>query len=247
MADIRRSPTWAHVAPLAAFMLVGALQPLVGVKNEMLPWWRFAPEQWIFPLQTLFAGALLFWFRRHYQLAPWRGLGLAVALGTLGIIWWCLPALVHAQWVAKGGAPPEWMEWLGVAARKEGFDPSFFEHQPIWYPAAIFIRFVRMVVVVPLIEEIFWRGFLMRYLQTDGGDFRKIPFGHHTWRAFAIVTAMFMAAHAPVDWTGALVFGSLMYWLAIRTKSLGACVLMHAVANLLLGLYVMWTRQWGFW
>ena len=56
-----------------------------------------------------------------------------------------------------------------------------------------------------------------------------------------------MAAHAPVDWTGALGFGTLMYVLAVRSKSLGACVVMHAVANLLLGLYVMWTRQWGFW
>ena len=44
-----------------------------------------------------------------------------------------------------------------------------------------------------------------------------------------------------------LVFGSLMYFLCIRRRSLGACVWMHAVANLLLGIYVLKTRQWGFW
>ena len=46
---------------------------------------------------------------------------------------------------------------------------------------------------------------------------------------------------------GALVFGSLMYFLCIRSKSLAACASMHAVANLLLGIYVLKTRQWGFW
>jgi membrane protease YdiL (CAAX protease family) len=38
-----------------------------------------------------------------------------------------------------------------------------------------------------------------------------------------------------------------MYFVAVRTKSLGACVFMHAVGNLALGLYVMKTQQWGFW
>lgn len=245
--DIRRSPVAAHVVPLAAFMLIGALQPLVVVENPQLPWWRHAPEQWIYPLQAVVAGLLLWWFKFHYRLAPWRYLALAVVLGTVGIVWWCLPALAYERLATGGTKLPDWMEWLGLAPREDGFDPSLFQGEPVWYPAAIFMRFFRMVVVVPLIEEIFWRGFLMRYVQAEGGDFRKVPFGRHDWRTFAIVTGCFMAAHAPVDWTGALGFGTLMYGLAVRSKSLGACVLMHAVANLLLGLYVMWTRQWGFW
>jgi membrane protease YdiL (CAAX protease family) len=54
-------------------------------------------------------------------------------------------------------------------------------------------------------------------------------------------------AHASIDYAAAIVFGSLMYWLAVRTKSLAACVLAHAVANLILGVYVMVTQQWGYW
>jgi hypothetical protein len=38
-----------------------------------------------------------------------------------------------------------------------------------------------------------------------------------------------------------------VYFVAVRTKSLAACVVMHAVANLLLGVYVVSTKQWGFW
>jgi membrane protease YdiL (CAAX protease family) len=56
-----------------------------------------------------------------------------------------------------------------------------------------------------------------------------------------------MLIHNTSDWPGAFVWGSLMYFLAVRTKSLGACIVMHAVGNLLLGLYVMKTGLWGFW
>jgi CAAX prenyl protease-like protein len=108
-------------------------------------------------------------------------------------------------------------------------------------------RFVRLVVVVPLVEEIFWRGFLMRWLIDPDRPFTATPFGTYAPRAVALTTAAFMLAHAPSDWFGALVFGLAMAWLAVRTKSLAACVAMHAVANLALGVYVMATRSWGFW
>jgi CAAX prenyl protease-like protein len=111
----------------------------------------------------------------------------------------------------------------------------------------VIARFLRLVWVVPFAEEIFWRGFLMRYVQANERDFRLIPFGRHTWPAFAVTTFGFMLIHGPADWLGALGFGALMYFLAVRTRSLAACIAMHAVTNLLLGMYVMATRQWGFW
>ena len=53
--------------------------------------------------------------------------------------------------------------------------------------------------------------------------------------------------HQPVDYLGALIFGSLMYLVAVRTKSLMACVVMHGVANLLMGLYAMHFGKYGLW
>lgn len=247
MSSALRSPTTAHVAPLAVFLGLGSLVPLVAVENTVLPWWRHAPEQWVYPLQTLLVGALLWWWRTHYALKPVRGLALAAFLGAFGILWWCLPALLWQKLTAAGIAIPEWGEWLGLAERKEGFDPTLFDSQPLAYGVVLLLRFIRMVVVVPFIEEIFWRGFLMRFVQADGGDFQRVPFGRHTWPAFALTTLGFMLVHDKTDWLGALGFGSLMYLLAIRTKSLAACILMHAVANLMLGGYVVATRQWGFW
>ncbi len=242
-----RSPAVAHVLPLALFMLLNAVPAAVGVENPDLPWWRHSPEQWVYPLQTVVVGAVLALGWRHYQFRPWRGFGLAALLGAVGIVLWCLPAFAWQKLFASGHTIPGWYEWLGIAERKDGFDPSFFQSEPFWYAAAMAMRFIRLVAIVPLVEEIFWRGFLMRYLVADGDDFRKVPFGTHTWLSFGIVTAGVVIAHHPVDYLGALLWGCLVYFVAVRTKSLAACVLMHAVANLLLGMYVVSTKQWGFW
>lgn len=244
---ITRSPAVAHILPLAAFLVLNLIPTAVGVENRDLPWWRHSPEQWLYPLQTVLVGGLLVLGWRHYTFRPLRGFVLATTLGLVGIVLWCLPAWGYQQMVSTGQAVPKWWEWFGIAPREDGFDPSFFASEPLWYPAAIAMRFIRLVIVVPLVEEIFWRGFLMRYISADGGNFLKAPFGQHNWRAFIIVTAAVVVAHQPVDYLGALIWGSLMYLVAVRTKSLAACVVMHAVGNLLLGIYVMVTRQWGFW
>jgi CAAX prenyl protease-like protein len=106
-------------------------------------------------------------------------------------------------------------------------------------------RFTRLVIVVPLVEEIFWRGFLLRYLVRE--DFTAIPFGSSSRFSFWAVVVAFTAVHAPVDWPAAFLTGILFNLLAVRTRSLAACVTAHAVANLALGVYICATKQWGFW
>ena len=78
-------------------------------------------------------------------------------------------------------------------------------------------------------------------------EWQKVPFGTHHWLSFTITTLAVTFIHNRPDWPAAFVWGALMYWLAVRTKSLGACLVMHAVGNLILGIYVLQTRQWGFW
>lgn len=241
----RSSPAIAHVAPLAVFLLLNSLVPALAVENRALPWWRHAPEHWIYPLQTVICGVLLVWFRREYVFRPIRGLVPAIVLGAAGIAAWLLPGWLYAS--MDEGRRGAGVPLLGFAPREDGFDPSLFEGSPPWHAVVVAMRFARLVVVVPLVEEIFWRGFLMRYVIAGDRDFRRVPFGRHHWLGFAVTTAAFVAVHQRVDWLGALVFGTLMYVLCVRTKSLAACVAMHAVANLLLGAYVMATRQWGFW
>ncbi len=215
------------------------------IENAALPWYQRGPEHWVWPLQCVVCGAVLAFFWRHYEFKPWRGLGLAVLLGCMGIVCWIAPNIIFHHYSLTEG----WWKHLGVMDRPDGFDPTILDSHPAGKTASIFMRFVRMVVIVPLVEELFWRGFLMRYIVAEkrGIDWRRVPFGTHHWLSFVIVTTGVTIIHNTEDWAAAFVWGALMYWLAVRTKSLGACVVMHAVGNLILGIYVLQTRQWGFW
>ncbi len=236
------SPTAAHVAPLMVFMVLTQVASELRIENSALPWFQRAPEHWVYPMQCVIVGALLWAFRRHYTLAPWRGLGMAVGFACVGIAIWIAPSMI--QQVKE---PSWWQECLGLVKRDEGFDPNVFASGSVAWWSTVVMRFARMALVVPFVEELFWRGFLMRFVQAGDKPFMSVPFGKHTWRTFWIVTLAVMLIHQRADWLAAFVWGALMYALAVRTKSLGACVVMHATGNLLLGLYVMKTGLWGFW
>ncbi len=253
LAKIRDDRTLAHVMPLVAFMLVGGgLVMVTGSMesvfrdHEYLPWWRRYPEQWIYPLQTVIAGGLLLFWWRHYDLkwSTWKVLVGAV-LGAIGIGIWLLPTQTY-EWWGLTEEPEGWKKMLGILPRREGFDPSVFESPAAWWTATI-LRFARAVIVVAMVEELLWRGFLMRFLLNPDGDYWKVPFGTFSWRSYLIVTALVVFIHSPADWAAALVWGTLMYSCAVWTKSLLACVVMHGVANFLMGCYALVFEKYGLW
>ncbi len=247
--NLRDNALAAHVAPLMVFVLFTAVPAFFRVENAALPWYQQGPEHWVYPVQTLVCGALLLGWWRHYTFTPWRGLGLAAAFGILGIAAWIAPGLILHWNRDPGMAWPAWWNWLEWSDRYDGFDPTLLDGHPAGKAASIAMRFLRMVVVVPLVEEIFWRGFLMRYIVAEirQSEWQKVAFGTHHWISFVITTLGVTFIHNRADWPAAFVWGALMYLVAVRTRSLGACVLMHAVGNLILGIYVLQTRQWGFW
>ena len=76
-------------------------------------------------------------------------------------------------------------------------------------------------------------------------DFHKVIAGNHSWIATGVVTAAFASIHP--EWLAAVAYALLTDQLLRRTKSVGACVVMHAVTNLLLGVYVVVTKSWHLW
>jgi hypothetical protein len=80
LQKLRESATAAHVLPLVVFTAFLVVPGLFQIKNPELPWYQHAPEHWVYPLQTLICGGLLWVFRRHYQLSPWRDFSLATVL-----------------------------------------------------------------------------------------------------------------------------------------------------------------------
>ena len=106
------------------------------------------------------------------------------------------------------------------------------------------IRFLGLVVVVPIIEEFFLRGFLMRYL--DATDWDRVPLGKVT-RMSALGVMVYALASHPAEPLAAVVWFSMVTWLYARTGSIWDCVVAHATTNLLLGLYVVSTGTWELW
>ena len=97
---------------------------------------------------------------------------------------------------------------------------------------------------MPIIEEFFLRGFLMRFVVRD--DWWEVPFGQVTPLAAVVGTAVPMLMH-PAELLAAVVWFSLVTWLMVRTKNIWDCVAAHAVTNLLLGIYVVTQHQWQLW
>lgn len=216
----------AYVAPFLVFAAFLAInESLRKIDNSI---WLTHAEYWIYPLQTIVCGALVIFFRREYEFAPPRRIwfGLAVAIATF-IIW------ISPQ------------AFFSYPARTEGFNPDFFAGDPVRYWLTVVFRFARLVLVVPLVEEIFWRGFLLRYLIDI--NFTRVSLGAFSWFSFLAVAVVFMLSHATADWPAAFVTGALFNLVAIRSRNLATCVITHAATNLLLGLWIMQTRQWGFW
>jgi CAAX prenyl protease-like protein len=222
-----RSPLAAHVLPFALFIGALALLPLARIFGGNSIWAHF-PEQGIYPLQTLLCGAALLYFWKAYSWGKRQGYLFAAVAGLAVLGLWIAPQVLF-------GFPP----------RLKGFDPTLFESSPFLYWTSLLARFARLVIVVPVLEELFWRGFLMRFLIKE--DFTNVPIGAFQWRSFFIVAVAFMLVHQAADWPAALLCGIAYNLVAVRTGSLSACILAHAITNLGLGIYIMSTRQWGFW
>jgi len=240
----------AYVVPFAVFMIFNLIYQFVGDamlwEHDRAPWYRHWPDQLFYPIQTVACLGVLAFFWKHYEFQWSRKIWVGALAGFIGIGFWLLPTTLY-DWLGMTGKPDGFFEKLtGLAPRREGFDPGVFEN-PAAYWTSLILRMVRAVIVVALVEEIFWRGFLMRFLLDMDGDYWKVPFGKPAKISFVVVTLVFVLAHAPIDYAGAIVYGSLTYAVAVYTKSLLACVVMHGVANATMGVYALYFGKLGLW
>lgn len=220
----------AYVLPFGLFMLglaaVGFVQGMAPKENP--PFWLAEPVYWIYPLQAILCAAALIWAWKRIDFGEQGGLVLATVVGLGVFFLWVSPQML-----------------FGVPPRTDGFDPTVFDESGTTYWLTVLGRFFRLVIVVPIMEELFWRGFLMRYLINE--RFRTVGIGQYTPLSFWVVTLMFGLAHWGPDLIPALLTGAIFGWVTIKTRSLTAVIVCHAVTNLALGIYIMTTKQWGFW
>jgi uncharacterized protein len=216
----------AYAGPMFLFILLLGLGSTL--RTPAAPFWRASPEFWIFPLQTLSCAALLFYFRRDYPIGSVRRPLFTVTVALAVFLLWIAP-----------------QQFLHFPPRLVGFNPEALAGSRVWFWVTLILRFARLVVVVPLVEEIFWRGFLLRYLIAE--QIETVAIGTFSWISFIVVSVAFCISHSRPDWPAALLTGAIYNLVAYRTKSLSSCILAHALTNLALGLWIISTRQWGFW
>lgn len=230
-APTRTDTNLAYCLPFVIFAaLFAGVWLLDGRFGEDAPIWLREPAFLVYPLQTVATGAALLYFRRCYALPRLTLMttGLALAAAALVFVVWLAPFYVFKQ--------PE---------RLEGFNPRVLAENPAFFWFTMIMRFVRLVIVVPLMEEIFWRGWLQRRLIEEDVD--EVPIGKFTWLSYGGVALFFGLAHWPADFWPAVVTGLIWNALIIRTRSITCCALSHAVINLALGIWILCTGQWGYW
>jgi CAAX prenyl protease-like protein len=179
---------------------------------------------------------LMLLFGWGYFRAPLRISALSVVVGVVGIAIWVGLSILDRQYIGLGEK---------LSSGRTAFNPfEVLKDDPRWMWQFLAIRFFGLVVVVPIVEEFFIRGFLIRYV--DAPDWDELPLGQAKPAGWLSPTVYGVVAH-PMDPLSALAWFSLVSWLYKKTGSIWDCVVAHAVTNLLLGLYVVKYGQWYLW
>jgi uncharacterized protein len=217
-----RARTVAWVGPFAVFMLWLAVDKFVPLVN---------PAKELVRDAVLVAAILVF----SRGILPRRAPNWLPSI-VLGIG-------VCALWVAPDTLIPGWRShWL--------FQNAITGHVTTSIPPAsltplmLTLRTARAALLVPILEELFWRGWLPRWIQDSRIDL--VPLGQYTPLAFWATALLFAAEHGPF-WEVGLLTGIVYNWWMRRTRSLGDLILVHAVTNLALSFFVISTRNWAFW
>ncbi len=222
--EMRASPEYARFTPLLVFVIITFAGGTMGGD------WMF----WLYALKVA-VGAWLIWeMRPVVEEMRWAFSWEAAVVGVV----------IFVVWVGLDPFVPR--------------NTLFFKdtEESIWNPFARFgdasmvawvlivIRIFGMTIIVPPLEEVFYRSFLYRYIIRY--DFRGVALGHFDGIAFALVALLFGVMH--FQWLAGIICGMAYQWLVIRKGRLGDAMTAHAITNCLLGVYVVWKggEAWKF-
>jgi CAAX prenyl protease-like protein len=207
-----------RVLPFAALGALTLLQACFGD----------ASQYWIYALKTA-VGAWLLWLVYPYvKEMRWKLSWEAIALGLAVFLVWIgldrhYPMLLHRV----GSYNPFRTYGAGSALG--------------W--TFIAVRILGSSLVVPPLEEVFYRSFLYRYLIKS--DFLQIPLSQFAWRAFLTTGLVFGLGH--YEWLSGIICAFAYQGLICRKGRLGDAIAAHAITNFLLGLWVVSRQAYCFW
>lgn len=218
-----RNPTIAYVAPFVLYIALLGIEhsvhfPLVAMHSA-----RF----------LLVLAVIIFYSRPFFSLRPSHPVA-SIVIGVAVFLIWIGPDLLF-------GYRHHWLFENSITGKAATAFPAEVKGNAIF----LGIRMLTTAGLVPILEELFWRGWMMRWL-INGTNFQKVLLGTYQPFAFWLTAILFASEHGPF-WEVGLAAGVIYNWWLIRTKSLADCILAHAVTNLVLGVYVLTAGQWQYW
>jgi uncharacterized protein len=219
-------PILPRVVPFAVFVAILALGPGLDRLTSSIG----LDARWWYAMRVaVVAGVLLWYWKRYAELGSGRALRftdwmLTAAVGAAVFVFWIN---LDFNPLAVGGA--------------SGYDPRAPQGGIDWGLAAT--RLTGAVAVVPIMEELFWRSFLLRWIKNP--QFLKVAPAQVGAKALAISAVLFGLEHHL--WFAGILAGLAYGWLYMRTGNLWAPVVAHGATNAILGVWVLETGSWQFW
>ena len=215
----------ARVAPFALYMVVLALGPVLraGLPPSVDP-------RWLYSVQVALPLAALVWLWPSFgelRLRPLPTVGDMLLACAVGVV-------VFLLWIRLDSEP-----W--VMGSTEGFDPR--DHGGRIRAELVAVRLFGAALVVPVMEELFWRSFIFRWLAKP----RFLEVDPRTVGAIPLLVSSALFATEHNLWLAGLLAGLAYGWLYLKTGTLWAPVVAHAVTNGVLGAWVIATGSWTFW
>jgi CAAX prenyl protease-like protein len=186
--------------------------------------------RWLYAVKVFsVAVALALLWKQYSELAaPRRVSSLDWALSIIaGVLIFVLWIWLDQPW-AMFGTPVGWNP-VGMDGERNA--------------ALIAARLAGAVIVVPVMEELFWRSLVMRWIRNH--DFLSVIPRQVGAMGFFVSSALFAVEHH--QWLAGLLAGFAYAGIYMRSNNLWTAVAAHAITNLLLGFWVLYTAQWHFW
>ncbi len=224
---LKNSPAIPRIVPFTTYVIFIAISSwLVGNESHVSE----LDVRWLYGVKVgLCAVAIGFFWRYYEELrfpAPLTVIDWLTSV-TLGILVFVLWINLDQSWAT-----------LGIAT---GFNATHVNGD-VNIPLAA-TRWIGAALIVPVIEELFWRSFLLRWLQCP--NFMSLKPSKVTLKISLITAVLFGIEHNL--WLAGILAGFAYNWLYIRTGKLWAPIVAHAVTNGLLGAWVVITGNWQFW
>ena len=214
---LHRSEARAPSLPLAQDMTAAQILPFVGfMVSGLIAAALFDPPAFGYPLRVAIMCAALLPFLALLRALPWSPDPVALAMGAgIGVLWI----------LSQGGTSDQGAELATMLGAMTLAGALFWS----------VMRVIGTVLLVPLIEELFFRGYILSRLDGDGWPRRAL--------AVALSTAVFAMLHG--RYLEATLAGLVFAYAALRRGRVSDAVQAHIAANAVVALGAVVTGDWG--